>query len=383
MKPILDVWYIRLPEGRILHAANTDVLREHLRTGRIPRQSTVRRSPEDEWTPLEWTQEFTDLLKELPPEPQPAQQQTPVTAPPGLLDSLREERVTTIASRLDPAHLHFPGVRKQIRELHTALDCALNRKKLTIIGTLALVFATAASLATIPASGVYLTSPWVLASLALAGLLLLAAASVFLVNLTYAELGQLRPSTWQEGRQDILKGTFRLFLAQGLLLGGFVSLLLLCRWLAPWLLSEGLPGWNTTGEVLATALAVCEQLLEIVLLPVAVCTLLLGPLFLIEECSVAGALKRWIGLLWTQTGRILLWECLAAGVGLVFLAPLALCLLPFLGIFDPQFLPTMRFLRVGLAGGLASLLLGFLVVSNVFIYLNLQYASNAGSRRSP
>ena len=51
-----DLWYIRLPDGRVLHARSTDAMRRYLKSGRIPWESRVRRSPDDTWQPLQQTQ---------------------------------------------------------------------------------------------------------------------------------------------------------------------------------------------------------------------------------------------------------------------------------------------------------------------------------------
>src|SRR5947207_2748939 len=63
MKPGLDAWYIRIPDGRVLRAATTKAVRVHVGSGLIPPDSRVRRHPDDEWAALEWTQEFADLVK--------------------------------------------------------------------------------------------------------------------------------------------------------------------------------------------------------------------------------------------------------------------------------------------------------------------------------
>src|SRR5262249_51402978 len=57
-----DVWYVRLPDGRVLRASSTEALRNHLSAGRIPFESWVRRSREEEWVTLAWSQEFSDLV---------------------------------------------------------------------------------------------------------------------------------------------------------------------------------------------------------------------------------------------------------------------------------------------------------------------------------
>src|SRR3712207_1212650 len=65
----------RLPDGRVLRVASTAALRRDVESGQVPVTSTVRRSPEEEWMPLEWTREFADLVQALrarPPAGAPA-----------------------------------------------------------------------------------------------------------------------------------------------------------------------------------------------------------------------------------------------------------------------------------------------------------------------
>src|SRR5262249_11649543 len=109
-----DFWYIRFPDGRILRAASTIILRQELSAGHIPLGSTVRRSPEDEWVSLEWTQEFADLVERLAassrakqaetrrrtPVPAAAPRETPNAAPVPV-------DAATVGSRLDGTRLHL------------------------------------------------------------------------------------------------------------------------------------------------------------------------------------------------------------------------------------------------------------------------------------
>src|SRR5690349_19800165 len=67
MKLHPDTWYVRFPDGRVVRAANTQVVRQHLSTGQIPLESRVRRSGEDEWSTLDWTREFADLVPDSHP----------------------------------------------------------------------------------------------------------------------------------------------------------------------------------------------------------------------------------------------------------------------------------------------------------------------------
>src|SRR5437660_9001827 len=57
-----DTWYVRLPDGRTLRARNAEVLRGYLSAGRIPWESRVRRSGDEEWRPLDDVAEFAVAL---------------------------------------------------------------------------------------------------------------------------------------------------------------------------------------------------------------------------------------------------------------------------------------------------------------------------------
>src|SRR5437016_507646 len=60
-----DPWYVRFPDGRVMRANGTAAVRHYLEAGRIPSDSRVRRSPDEEWTALDWTAEFADVTAKL------------------------------------------------------------------------------------------------------------------------------------------------------------------------------------------------------------------------------------------------------------------------------------------------------------------------------
>src|SRR5215831_5172867 len=135
-----DFWYIRFPDGRILRAASTTILRQELSAGHIPLNSTVRRTPGDEWVSLGWTQEFADLVEQLaaaarPRRPearrQAAERREATNAAP--VDAVR------VGSRLDASQLHLVGVRGHVEELLAALDSTVVAKKL-LLGLIAALF---------------------------------------------------------------------------------------------------------------------------------------------------------------------------------------------------------------------------------------------------
>src|SRR5262249_14086652 len=90
-----DVWYVRLPDGQELRAKTTKAVVHHIETGVIPKNSLVRRSHTDEWTVLEWTVEFADILAHrLARETGTNGSSTEKARPP--------TTATGLASRLDP-----------------------------------------------------------------------------------------------------------------------------------------------------------------------------------------------------------------------------------------------------------------------------------------
>src|SRR5262249_52163603 len=95
-----DLWFIRLPNGRVLRARNTNVLRRFLKSGRIPWKSRVRHSKEEPWRPLDRANEFVDLRPKETPQP----------------------------SKAPPKPV---GVRGLVDELFHAFDSSLQRAKLT------------------------------------------------------------------------------------------------------------------------------------------------------------------------------------------------------------------------------------------------------------
>ena len=67
MAAAAETWYVRLPNGRAVRARGTEVLRDHIRAGRIPSDSQVRRSGERAWLPLHQVADFADALGLAPP----------------------------------------------------------------------------------------------------------------------------------------------------------------------------------------------------------------------------------------------------------------------------------------------------------------------------
>src|SRR5438067_1752684 len=98
MSEVADVWFIRYPDGHIVRAASTAIVRQHLGSGRIPPASMVRRSPDEEWVSLAWTKEFVDLVGEARADNGPSKrlagrERHPIPT---------STQPITVASRLDP-----------------------------------------------------------------------------------------------------------------------------------------------------------------------------------------------------------------------------------------------------------------------------------------
>src|SRR4051794_35433235 len=107
-----DSWYVRLPDGRVLRASSTRAVRHHIRHGRIPLDSRVRRSGYEEWSALEWTSEFAELVRSQ--RLVEAEDVATTPPPPG--------EPGGIAARMDSLQLQTVGVRGFVEELLAALD---------------------------------------------------------------------------------------------------------------------------------------------------------------------------------------------------------------------------------------------------------------------
>ena len=139
---------------------------------------------------------------------------------------------------------------------------------------------------------------------------------------------------------------------------------------------------ENVGDATAAGAAAVGMILEVALWPIIGFALLLPPILVVEGCSVGAALGHWLRLLREDLGRVFLYEALALGLGL---AATLLLALPWLALFtyqpDPRLLSAVAFTRCVVAGLVAAPLLAYLMVANVFIYINLRYESTASNRR--
>jgi hypothetical protein len=370
-----DVWFIRLPSGRTLRANSTDVVRQYLSSGQIPVNSRVRRSPDEEWAGLDWTEEFADLATSPP-------------APNGTPDAVSSSRRPStpavgiyldpgsIADRLDGTLLPRIGVRGMLQELLAALDSSLVRGKLAIAAGTALLGGILVTVLHASLLGTQRNEQllaWGVGGVLL--LLLFAVASAVVTRMTYIELSRLRPARRKEMRGVLGWPALRLF-AASLLVGGLLLAIGGLRWLPGWLLDGAELSWSAGArEGVAMIAAVGGLLLEVLLWPLAVLGLLLAPILIVEDCSVFAAVRQWVGLLRKHWGRVFLYEALAVAAGGLVTVALALPLLvASQGVAtDERLALTVGLVLRPLWGLALAPLLAYLTVANVFIYLNLRY----------
>jgi hypothetical protein len=366
MRETTDLWYLRLPDGRVFRAAGTGVVRQQLASGRLPANTRLRRSAEDEWCSVERYSEFADLAGMG-------------TNGAGTSSRSNEPAAgsSTIASRLDSTQLRQVGVRGLFEELLAALDSTAVRLKLSIALWAGLIVGSLAGLLFLPVFSLNLIPPgpgW----LSILGIALVVLWLVgVLTQLTFTELSRLHPARWSDGVKGIAALTCRLVVLQG---GGWsvlAALVLFSRWLPGHLLSISggdIGPAGLTGIELATVACV---LIETLAWLFALLELPIASLLVVEGCSIFSGLSQWLGLLRQHFGRLLLTEGMALAIGLLLSAPAGL-IVWVLGtsVHDDRLTWAVTFGRSFVGGMAGSLLFAYLVVANVFIYLHLRYESN-------
>jgi hypothetical protein len=361
MRETTDLWYIRYPDGRVLRAAGAAIIRQQFAAGRIPAGTSLRRSLDEDWRAFERYPEFADLAGN-PGEPYS----------PGRADGTQAP--ATIASRLDPLQLHQVGFRSLLDELLAALDSTAVRVKLKAAVWVGALFGALAGLAFLPFFSFELEPPGPGWLLVLGQFLLAIWLTGILSRQTFSELSRLRPARWADG----LRGIGVLMLRLGFLLGGglivLAGLIFAARWLPGHMSklagTDGAPGWIVGTHIVAVVGLLVEALAWVLLLLL----LPLGPLLVVEDCSGAIGLVRWLALVRQHFRRLLLAECLAFTVACLISLPPALLLLALWTVqpVEPLLVTTnvARAVLSGVAGGLA---FAYLVVANVFLYLHFRY----------
>ena len=382
-----DFWYVRFPDGRVLRAASTVVLRQELSAGHVPVGSTVRRAPNDEWVALEWTQEFSDLIEELAARPPtsatPSRSRaadSPPAPAPRRSTHASSASVPSVGSRLDPSRLHLVGVRGHLDELLAALDSALAPKKMllgVVAGLLLGVLLLLERAAWFERDGRRLATAWTLLAV---GMVVFDAVSGLLTRLTFIELARLRPARWREALNGLGRLTVWVVASQAIVRGSVWGLIVLLRWLPFWLGPGPEEPWSKSQQILAGSVLALGMVGEALLWSVFFFWWLMPPLLVVEDCTVWTGLRQWLTLLHRHLGQVFLYQTMAVGLGVLVTAPFLLLIAP---LFLPTFYPPealqdvaegTRFLLLGLA---CAPLLTYWITSNVFIYLNLRYGTNS------
>jgi hypothetical protein len=356
-----ELWYIRFPNGRVLRAAGASIVRQQLAAGRLPAGTALRRSLDDEWRAVDRYPEFADLA---PPTGQNGSRppDAPSTAP------------ATITSRLDPALLRLAGVRGLVEDLVGAIDSTTGRRKLVVAALAGLVLGALAGLAQDPLFDFGLSPPGLGWLLGVAAFLIWSWLSVVLSRMTYVEVARLRPARWRDGLAGCVGGTVHLALAQIVLAGLLGGTIAGLRFLPGWLPGAGDASTAHLWQAAALVVAVGGVVLELILWPALMMVLLLGAVVAVERCSFVSALLQWGRLVWQRPARLIVAEGLVLGVGLLLAVPLALLVVALgsrpTGPLSADALLVTRYLLGGLLG---SVVLAYLVVANVFVYLNVRY----------
>ncbi len=389
MNSSTDGWFVRLPDGRVLRATSTDVVRQHLGAGRIPTGSTVRRNPDDEWTSVEWVEEFADVITlqrkaevATPraggrPPSNPVLELAPPKAPAPPAPPMPGSDGSGVAARLDPTRLQTVGVRGLVDELIGALDSTLVRKKITVALAATMVLGLLFAFAPIePLEFSKQSSSVDRALAALAVLLVGSVATALVTRMTFVEVSRLRPARWGEAFSGLGGLSFRIAFVQIVVTGATLLLLEVLRLLPGILLGGNLEVPQVEPEVSATVAAIGAMAAEVLQWPVFGFSLLLAPILAVEGCSVGTALLQWFRLLRRQFGRVFVYEALTFGVGLIITLPLLLPMALFLSLriypFDQIKVAVHATSTVMWMMALGPLF-AYMAVANVFVYLNLRY----------
>jgi hypothetical protein len=373
MSQAVDTWFVRLPDGRVLKAASTEVVRRHIDSGRIPAASRVRRSSSEEWAAIDWTEEFAEIVRRRAAEDAANDSRVNSAAP-----AARATFKSEIASRYDPTRIKTIGLRALVEELIAALDNTLARPKLLAAGALggisALILAIVPNLHT-PDLTFWRWLPTVVAAaiIFVGGVM----AGVLLTQMTYTELSRLRPSTWAEARTGLAKFSARLLVCTGITTGVICGSLWAMHAWTPAEIGARLSTWLRP-EITVPVISVIMLFFELLLWAVLPFTMLLGPVVVIEEGSIGDSLAQWWWLIRRHLGRLVLYESAAAITGIAMLAfamPFLLTALSRRSEWGRVDTP----IGIGLcllAGMAAAPLIAYFAVAHVFIYLNLRYQSD-------
>jgi hypothetical protein len=375
MKDHYDPWYVRLPDGHIVKAKSTASVRHHVEAGNIPLNSTARRHSDEEWVGLAWITEFADLgggptrnhdaLTEIAPTD-------------GVPPSPEAAPKSGVAARLDPLRLQTVGIRGLVEELIAAFDSTVSGGKLAVAGIVAAVGALATFLVMRGALLVYAEGAWLAQVLSgSVALLALATIAALLTRQTHLELSRMRPVSQAEARAGAGGFILRVFLGYVATIGVGIGIILLLQHVPGWTVKTTASASATVSEAAATAAWAVALLLAVVVFATMLLSLLVAPVLIVEECSLGDAIREWRSILREHRLRVVVYEGMALAVATVAALPVAAPVWLAL-YFGPQLPPaaanwvTLAVPEILLALAAAPAL-AFLVVANLFIYLNLRY----------
>ncbi len=362
-----DAWYVRLPDSQIVRANSTKSVRHNIKVGRIPPESHARRSSGEPWTPLYRLEPFADLLKGSSRNLKTQPNHSP-ELPNGATES--------------PSHFELKsiGVRGLVVELISALDSSLNWSKLRVAAYAAffvgLIIGIDHEILTRWNWGFPWSVVWNVVK-SLAFLLIAGMGTALLTQQTFIELSRLRSAQRKEIRENLDRNTLHLMGAYLVVVGLILSTLALMSWLSTWVQGQTQLEWFfQCREIVISVVAVVQILLQVILLPLLGFSLLLGPIIIVEKCSLGQALLQWTRMVWRYLSRLFLYEALVASMALIaclpFLIPVGLAAMNthHQGLLDNIASRLVLWLLSGLALTPA---LAYLTVANVYIYLHLRY----------
>jgi hypothetical protein len=357
-----ESWLVRLPDGRVLRARSTEALRRYLKTGGIPWDSRVRRSPEAPWQTLDDVDAFADLAP---------RDGAPKTAN-AVVDKVDQEPNGNAANTADMRTL---GMRGLVDELMNAADSCLHANKLTAAAFtgLGIGIALLARAVTLP----LVSEDWHwgvnLATVTIVGVLFSLCTSV-LAQLTALELSRFRPAQFHEIRPGLLIYAFKQFVSLALIGGVLGAIVLLLRWLPEVLPAANPPDTNIWLDALLHIINGARRAVEALCWPIfGLAMLLMGPILVVEEASILRGLREWLAMLRRHLGRIYLYQAVAFAFAAVMTLPL---LVPVLLAFGttPETLSLGESVAFHLLMGVSlTPMLAYLLVAHVFVYLNLRY----------
>jgi hypothetical protein len=311
-----ELWYLRLPDGRVVRAAASS-LRQQIASGRITQDVKARRTTKEEWRPLDSISEFSDL----------------------------RNGGESVASRLDPAAMQFVGVRALLEELVAALDSALSRRKLWVTAFSAATMGALIALSTADA-----TVAWLFAG----GVVLVALVQVALLSrMTFHELSRLKPARIRDGLPGLTGLTLSLIFSLGLLIAGLIATRVAFPLLGPLLPEE----WPR-----AALVEVAGLLITLILFWGLVYLAALPAVLVVEDSGLFSGLSTWRRL--TRGRRAMVAQWLTLAIAILLALPVWL-----LTWASPN-----AIWQALVYGAMAAVAVTYLAVANVYLYLHFRYA---------